>query len=90
MKACIICGRYFIPKSPRAIVCSEDCRRIRDRETSRDYKRRKKLEEAEKKRQMEANEVRKGKSNSEAIDDLRAASKKEGLSYGYYVAKYGL
>ena len=37
-KKCEVCGKNFIPTAPPQICCGDECKRIRQREYNREYK----------------------------------------------------
>lgn len=80
LKTCVMCGKIFTPSRDWAICCSKECTKMRARERTR---------EANKKRKYVAvvPNYKRG-ANYYAIADIDLAARKEGLTYGQYVAKY--
>lgn len=74
-KVCMMCFREFLTKSHRAECCPE-CRTRRMYDVQAEYRRRKK--EAKKAKQVSR------------ISEIAALAAAEGMSYGQYVAKYGV
>ena len=87
MKICIICGKEFVPKTHKATMCSHECRVIRRNEIAKEFNERKKALNAGKKNQPKRRK-QKEKTNHDKIADIAIAARKEGLTYGQYVAKY--
>lgn len=87
MKICIICGKEFVPKNHKSRMCSPECRRIRSMELARDQRKQQKASKPEKAKQPRRRK-QKEKTNHDKIADIAIAARKEGLTYGQYVAKY--
>ncbi len=81
MKPCMICGELFQPSKINHNCCSQKCRKKHFREQNRIYS-------AEHAARERANNKAKAKTNYDRIIEIDAAAKKEGLTYGQYVAKY--
>lgn len=82
-KICIICGKEFTTTRD-AKCCSKECRDKRNvQKQSENYERKQKeiKKNGKKKKQLP-------KTNHEKIADIAIAARKEGLTYGQYVAKY--
>lgn len=70
-KKCIICGKEFEAKGPHANVCGDACRRQRDIEYTKSYrKKRKKAAVAHK-----------------SLEQVAVEARAAGMTYGEYVAK---
>lgn len=84
---CAICGSEFEKFRENHLCCSEKCRKVMESRKSgermREYKKRKKEKEI-----REAVKITKKGENHRAIADIAIAARKEGLTYGQYVAKY--
>ena len=83
-KKCVICGTEFMPIKGTQLCCSKECRAKRDVQIKELW-----YEEQRKKKDAENRKLI-PKSNYEEIVDVAIAARKEGLSYGQYVAKYKL
>lgn len=86
-RICIICGKEFVPKTHKATMCSHECRVIRKNEIAKEFNERKKASKPEKAKQPKRRK-QKEKTNHDKIADIAIAARKEGLTYGQYVAKY--
>lgn len=86
-KTCKICGKEFLAKSYKATMCSSECRKIRNLEIAREQNERRKAMNAEKAKQSKVRKP-KEKTNRDKITEIAIAARKEGLTYGQYVAKY--
>ncbi len=79
VKICERCGKTFTPRGTVDKYCSDDCRyavqKERSRTYNRNYKAKKKAPKPEQKR---------------SIGEIALAAKKAGMSYGEYVAKFGV
>lgn len=74
IRACVVCGNKFQPVARTQIYCGKVCAKKGDREIKR-------------KRELAKKEEKK---KSNALIDIAVAARREGLSYGQYVAKYGV
>lgn len=74
IRACVVCGKKFQPVARTQIYCSKVCAKKRDRELRRE-------------RELAQREEKK---KSNALIDIAVAARREGMSYGQYVAKYGV
>ena len=82
IKKCIICGNEFTTNRDAQLCCSKKCSLIRNNEVAKEnYK----LHEASRKVQKKM-----PPSNHDAIADIAIEARKQGLTYGQYVAKMGL
>ena len=95
MKKCVVCGKEFMPIRGNQVVCCEDCRRERDRELQKQWQEnnkgnmnKKTAQEMPKKekRKTEKPERTEPKSNHEKIAEIAIEARKQGMSYGQYVA----
>ena len=81
-RICPVCNTEFMPKYHNAICCSEECK----------LKRRRAKEKAHKEHYCELAKIRErkkqAKKNHDKIADIAIAARKEGLTYGQYVANY--
>lgn len=79
---CVICGKEFEKKSENAILCSDECRKLRKKQRNKeyDYKRYYIL----KKKTQEKKKKEKHKSR---FNELTAEAKACGMSYGMLQAK---
>ena len=80
-KKCIICGTEFKPSKSTVVCCSESCKKKRQRENE-------KAKHAE--YREEQKKSKKKKTNHKQLADIAIDARKEGLTYGQYVVKYGL
>lgn len=78
---CVICGRLFTTSHSRQRTCSEECKKELHRRNVESYQQ-KQLEESKAR-------VTSYESQQELID-IAVLAKQAGMSYGQYVAKYGL
>lgn len=93
---CKMCGKTFIRGKYQSAqkCCSKECSEKSTSLRKKAYYEANKevvnsrSEERKKRKKQEA--VRKRYSNKKAIIDISALARKEGLSYGQYVAKYGV
>ena len=77
-RTCSICGKVFTACSTRHKYCGDDCRKVATKTWERERCRREK----------EARERK--KKNARTIGEISAAAKKAGMTYGEYVAKFGV
>ena len=75
---CIICGKEFTPKNKRQICCSGKCGGKRNILVMQDKRKKPKPE-----KKVVIKPVL-------SITDIQNMAQKEGISYGQYIAKYGL
>lgn len=75
-KECENCGKMFVPTNTRSLYCSEHCR--------------KESKKLIKKQQRERAKMAAGTRNNATINQINAMALKEHISYGQYVAKYGI
>lgn len=78
-KNCIICGKEFTPKARNQICCSIKCGNRRNILL---------MESKRKKPKPEKKNIVKKPTLS--LTDIQKMAQKEGISYGQYIAKYGL
>lgn len=82
---CVVCGKKFAQKKVTQKCCSDECRHTLTIQRQNAYFKekyaREKAERKEKQKQIP-------KTNHEKIADIAIAARKEGLTYGQYVAKY--
>lgn len=81
---CVICDKEFVTLHARQCTCGEECKKEHYRNLARINRQR--LREESKARMTSC------ESQQESIDTVTLATlaKKAGMSYGQYVAKYGL
>ena len=83
-RECPCCGKIFLPNSGSQKYCSKECSRIvinqNEAEKSRERDRQKKQEEY----------FKEAKKRRKVLININAEAKKEGLTYGQYVARHGL
>ena len=84
IRKCIICGNEFKSKSKNHICCSKKCQVKRNCIVTEQQRKNRYYEEKQKNLIKEAMP----KSNHDAIANIAIAARKEGLTYGQYVAKY--
>ena len=82
IKNCIICGKEFMPIRSGHVCCSKKCTNKRNKETQRQN-------DAMYREMYKAQKAMPQSLHKERAD-ITIAARKEGLSYGQYVAKYGL
>ncbi len=97
MRKCVVCGKEFMQIRSNQLVCGEECRRKRDRVLQKQW-REKNIGYMSKKTgqemltkeipKKEKPKIKRSKNNYEKIVDIAIAARKEGLTYGQYVAKY--
>lgn len=80
LKPCVVCGKVFAPTREWSVCCSKECAKKRANERA------KKSHEKRKYAVVVPNYKR--GANYYAIADIDLAARKEGLTYGQYVAKY--
>lgn len=87
-KVCPVCGKVFQKDKYRAAkkYCSQECRDSAQLESKRNYDR-KNYATIYDRRKTRKN---KKKFNNQSIVDITVAARKEGMTYGQYVAKYGV
>lgn len=74
---CVVCGKYFARTHNAQKFCSDDCRVASTRER-------------EKRNRFNSKIRKRVKKQNRSIADITQAAIKEHLTYGQYVAKYGL
>ena len=74
IKECVNCGRLFNPNTKKQICCGKICAKERARKLEAERRLKLNMEKAKKNQLM----------------DIAEAARLEGMSYGKYVAKYGL
>lgn len=84
---CVICGKRFVKKKINHMCCSDECRKISERNTTKRYANEHKSEIAERRKAKKKKE--KNMTNAEKIIEIDRKAKERGLSYGQYVARYG-
>ena len=75
LKKCVVCGKEFAPRSSRTLACSDECRKIHNREKAAEYK--EKMKEGTYKRRSTKTEAPKPSKAFEKEAELR----KEGKRY---------
>lgn len=86
-KECLWCKGTFVPSRNGQLYCCRTCR------VKNHAKNQKMYQDAEKEldnERLEKMKPKKSKKSKYSIAELQAASRKEGMSYGQYVAKYGV
>lgn len=88
---CAVCGKEFVRncRQSKMKYCSEPCRRIVKNEATRRFRERNKVE-INQQRKEKRQKIKKKVSNNDIVLQINALARKEGLSYGQYVAKYGV
>ena len=84
LKICEICGTEFETNRTNKICCSKKCQVKRNCIVTEQQRKNRYYEEKQKNLIKEAMP----KSNHDAIANIAIAARKEGLTYGQYVAKY--
>ena len=87
VQECVNCKKNFVPTNPRQIFCCKECQVKCNARERMIYKAAERKQEKERLKQMEPKRSKKPKYS---VTELAVAARKEGLSYGQYVAKYGL
>ena len=83
-RECPICGKQFMARCGRQKYCSKDCREKLERETRKSNR-----EDALYRERNKDNIKRANKRRNELIR-INDKAKKEGLTYGQYVARHGI
>ena len=83
-RECPCCGKLFLPKSGPQKYCSKECGRIALNKKSAEKSREDRFHKEQEKYLKEAKKRRK------VLININAEAKKEGLTYGQYVARHGL
>jgi hypothetical protein len=78
---CFWCGKKFTPTYHNVVCCSEECKK--KRLNAQDKARREKFNSKNK-------APEKQKTNHEKIAEIAIEARKQGMSYGQYVAKYNV
>ncbi len=78
-RECVWCGKEFMPEYHNVVCCSEECKK--KRQSAQDKSRREKFNAKDKAPE---------KTNHEKIAEIAIEARKQGMSYGQYVAKYNL
>lgn len=95
-KKCLFCGCTFLKNPKRAAkkYCSPECSLQAVNLKKKIYREKNKAQinqkDVERKRNKRIRKAVGKYSNKQAIINIDALAKKEGLSYGMYVAKYGI
>lgn len=89
---CPVCGKMFDrePKKGNQMYCGLECRRKAELESKRLSSQRNKLLIPFNSIDPPKKPKKKKKSNMESIVEIDRLAKSEGLTYGQYVAKYGV
>ena len=95
MKVCEHCGKRFWASHARTIYCSDECKRIKRNEKAlvRNKMVYQQTKSEIKKYRRSMSEVCKESDRPKpamSILDINTEAHKEGLTYGQYVAKYGI
>ena len=76
-KKCEVCGKEFTAYKKTQICCSAECAEERKRRKSLEYQRQKK----------EKRKIEKIEPNKDRITEMETEARRNGLTYGQYVAK---
>lgn len=89
---CPVCGEMFVRerKKPNQRYCSLDCSKKAELESKKLSERQNKSLIAHRSIEPPKKPKKKKKSNMESIVEIDRLAKSEGLTYGQYVAKYGV
>lgn len=89
---CVICGKEFVrgKNQDRMKYCSMECRKVVIAANSRRFRELNKERIKQERREKNKSKPKKKESNNKLILRIDELARKEGLSYGQYVAKYGV
>ena len=85
-RPCKICGKIFQPSTARNLYCGKACKKQAQKNQRLEYV--KEVNEERKKPEVMEKPAR--TKPTFTLSEIVAAAKKEGISYGEYVTKYGL
>ena len=80
---CCICGKEFEKSVANSKYCSDECRKVGLSNNVKNFHERKMQQELEQRKKR-----KRQKNNRDKITEIAIAARKEGLTYGQYVAKY--
>ena len=81
------CGAEFVAVRSDKLYCCPECRLLVGRKRVAERQREERRQDKEVREKMK---LRKRKKPKKSIAEMDAEARKEGLSYGLYIAKYGL
>ncbi len=97
VKTCVVCGKQFDSFVNNQKTCSAECRKINEDRVWHERYERLKMEGAterikakEEKNNFPIPHKKREKKKKLTIDDIAVLARQEHLTYGQYVAKYGI
>ena len=84
IKKCIICGKEFTSTCKNAMMCSAECKKIRQKETEKLWHK-KRYKEIKRSEQLE-----KISTNSKTLEEKIKKANELGITYGKYIAKINM
>ena len=89
-KLCAYCGKTFVAKSPTTLYCSHDCYNATRRKSYRFRESKEELEEIRRAGESYTPKPKKKKKSGKTIAEVCREAREYGMSYGQYVARYGV